>query len=151
MERATRDSNESKEKAGNRLLVIDDDRTFGAIISASAKAKGFEPLYCSSLIDLGSFARIREFDVAIIDYFLGSMQGDEIAAYVDTFFNEIPVIIVSSKPFEEEERAGWPTSVRSFIAKSAGPTAIIDAARNLVNRERLLKRLRHPRTSSPQL
>lgn len=137
------------QNATNRLLVIDDDRTFGAIISASAKTKGFDPLYCSSLIDLGSFARIREFDVAIIDYFLGSMQGDEIAEYVDTFFSEIPVIIVSSRPFNDDEVAAWPSSVRRFIAKSQGPTAIVEAARALVNREQLLRRLRVQRASSP--
>lgn len=134
-----------------RLLVIDDDRTFGAIISACAKTRGFEPLYCSSLIDLGSFARIREFDVAVIDYFLGSMQGDEIAEYVDTFFSEIPVIIVSSKPFGAEEVAKWPSSVRRFIAKSEGPAAIVEAAKNLVNRERLIRRLSTGRVSNSPL
>jgi DNA-binding response OmpR family regulator len=98
---------------------------------------------------LGSFARIREYDVAVIDYFLGSMQGDEIAEYVDTFFSEIPVIIVSSRPFNDDEVASWPSSVRRFIAKSHGPGAIVEAARALVNREQLLKRLRVSRTASP--
>ena len=29
--------------------------------------RGFEPYYFTSLIEMGSFARIRDFDIAVID------------------------------------------------------------------------------------
>lgn len=127
----------------DKLLVIDDDRTFGAIMTTVAKAKGFEPFYFTSLIEMGSFARIRDFDLAIIDYYLGSLRGDEIAEYVDTFFRDIPVMIVSSQDFQPEEISEWPVSVRKFCSKLEGPDAIIETARSILKRERMLKRLEH--------
>lgn len=127
-------------RVGDKLLVVDDDVCFGALISAVAKDRGLIPRFFTSLIDMGSFARIKEFDVAIIDYYLGSMRGDEIAEYVDTFFSEVPVIIVSSEDLRETRSVKWPASVRTFIPKTEGPVRIVEAARQIVKRERLLKR-----------
>lgn len=130
----------SSESLGDKLLIVDDDVCFGALISAVAKDRGFVPRFFTSLIDMGSFARIKEFDVAIIDYYLGSLRGDEIAEYVDTFFSEVPVIIVSSEDLRETRAVKWPASVRTFIPKSEGPGRIVEAAKQIVKRERLLRR-----------
>lgn len=132
----------------DKLLVIDDDRAFGAIVSAIARGKGFEPHYFTSLVEMGSFARIRDFDLAIIDYYLGSLRGDEIAEYVDTFFRDIPVMIVSSQEFKEDEISEWPASVRKFVSKMDGAEAIVETARSILKRERLLKRLERGSPSS---
>ncbi len=127
--------------ASDKLLVIDDDETFCKIVGAAGRSRGFETRCYSSLVDMGSFARIKEFDVAIIDYYLGSMRGDEIAEYVDTFFRDIPVLIVSAKDFETDQMAKWPDSVRRFVSKSAGADAIIANTREVLDRHRLLQRL----------
>lgn len=131
----------------DKLLIVDDDVCFGALMSAVAKSRGFAPHFFTSLIDMGSFARIREFDVAIIDYYLGTLRGDEIAEYVDTFFSDVPVIIVSSENLAETRSVKWPASVRKFIPKSDGPGRIVEAAATIVKRDRMLKRfLTYPRT-----
>lgn len=115
-----------------RVLIIDDDITFGAIIEAMAKKNGLDAEFHPSLVELGSFARLREFDLAVVDYFLESLRGDEVAQYADTFFEGLPVVVVSAKEFTAEETRRWPQSVREFIAKDKGPQAVIDAVkRNL--------------------
>jgi len=125
----------------DKLLLVDDDPCFSAIISAVARQHDFEPHIFSSLVEMGSFARIRDFDVALIDYYLDMLRGDEIAEYVDTFFGDIPVLIVSSRDFAPEEIAKWPQAVRRFVSKTEGAEAIVAAARSVLDRERLLKRL----------
>jgi len=127
--------------ATGKLLIIDDDRSFGAIIKAYAEQRGFETVFCTSLLELGSFARIREFDIAMIDYYLGNLRGDEIAEYVDTFFREIPVVIVSSESFKSEQVAKWPQSVRRFLAKSLGAPKIVEETAKVLGRERFLRHL----------
>jgi DNA-binding response OmpR family regulator len=128
----------------DKLVIFDDDVCFGALLSAKARAMGFDPRYFTSLVDLGSFARIKTFDLAIVDYYLGSIQGDEIAEYVDTFFAQVPVIIVSSEDFRATRSQKWPASVRQFVPKAEGPTKILEAARNVLQRERMLRRLASP-------
>ena len=127
--------------ASDKLLVIDDDATFCKIIAAAGKSRGFDSRCYGSLVDMGSFARIKEFDIAIIDYYLGSMHGDEIAEYVDTFFRNVPVLIVSARNFDKDQVAKWPDSVRRFVSKSSGADNIIASAREVLDRSRLLQRL----------
>ena len=122
-----------------KLLLIDDDESFGSILSVTAKSKGLEPHYYTSLLDLGSFALIEKFDIALIDYYLESLNGDEIAEYVDTFFAETPVIIVSAREFSEAEKARWPACVRHFVSKSLGAAQIVDEVITVLERDRLLK------------
>lgn len=127
------------DRSNDKLLLVDDDPGFGAILASIAKSKGFEPQWYSSLLEMGSFARIKEYDVAIIDYYLDCLRGDEIAQYVDTFFAGIPVIIVSSRNFTLQEISRWPSCVRRFVGKEKGAERIIDEARTILKRERLLK------------
>ena len=125
----------------DKMVIFDDDVCFGALITAKARSSGFEPRFFTSLADIGTFARIKDFDVAIIDFYLGTVRGDEIAEYVDTFFDGIPVIIVSSEDLRESRIRQWPASVRQFVPKSEGPHRIIEAAKSVLQRERLLRRL----------
>jgi DNA-binding response OmpR family regulator len=127
--------------SADKLVIFDDDVCFGTLLSAKARRAGFAPQFFTSLVDLGSFARIKEFDLAIIDYYLGSIRGDEIAEYVDTFFDQVPVIIVSSEDMRERRLQKWPASVRLFIPKADGAHSIIAGARQLLTRERMLRRL----------
>lgn len=129
------------QKRLDQLLIIDDDICFGALMSALAPKYGFEPRFFPSLVDMGSFARIKDFDIAIIDYYLGHLRGDEIAEYVDTFFENMPVIIVSAEASLGVREKTWPESVRSFVPKTAGIDYIADIARRVLNRERMLKKL----------
>lgn len=125
--------------ARDKLVIFDDDVCFGALITAKARAEGFDPRFFTSLVDMGSFARIKDFDVAIVDFYLGTIRGDEIAEYVDTFFDQVPVIMVSSEDMGDTKISRWPASVRRFVPKSAGPGRIIQAAEQVLRRERLLR------------
>jgi DNA-binding NtrC family response regulator len=140
---AKSDQENRETKSTDRLLIIDDDICFGALMSAVAPKYNLEPRFFPSLVDMGSFARIRDFDIAVIDYFLGHLRGDEIAEYVDTFFDDIPVIIVSAEESLSQREKTWPESVRIFLPKSIGPDGIAATARKVLSRDRFLKRFEH--------
>jgi DNA-binding NtrC family response regulator len=123
-----------------KMLIIDDDSTYGVLLSAIARKKGFEPHYYPSLLNLGSFACIRDYDIAVIDYFMDSVRGDEIAHYAQMFTMNVPVIIISGLNFGEEERKTWPACVKDFVAKEFGGERIIDAAAEVLKRQEFLKR-----------
>jgi DNA-binding NtrC family response regulator len=136
-----RSGTENKSEPKMKMLIIDDDPSFGMVLQAVAQSQGFYTHYVTSLLDLGSFARIKEFDVAVIDYYLGNLRGDEIAEYVDMFFQNIPVLIVSSNSFSNQDIEKWPSCVRRFVSKSEGPVKIIDKVKRVLERDQLLKRL----------
>ena len=126
----------------DKLIIFDDDPYFGALIAASARNFGFRPNFFTSLYAMGPFSRLKEYDLAIIDVYMDSIRGDELAAYIDMFLMQVPVILVSAEPLDlGSQDINWPPSVRAFVHKSLGPYRILKVARATLERERLLRRL----------
>ena len=127
-----------------RLLIIDDDPTYGRMVVGAARSRGIEAEHYMSLLELGSFARICEFDIAVLDFYLDNFRGDEIAQYVETFFCDMPVVIVSVHQFADQSMDNWPECIRRFIPKQQGLTALIDQVSDVLQRDHLIKRLNTP-------
>jgi DNA-binding response OmpR family regulator len=111
-----------------KILVIDDDPAFGKIMKALAEARGIQCDWAPSLESLGRVGSFAGYDLAILDYFLEKLTGAEIAEYVDAFFANIPVVIVSSRPDIHAQRRQWPKCVRMCVDKATGARSILDLA-----------------------
>jgi len=110
------------------ILLIEDDLAYGALMTAAAKAENVPLTVFASLADMGSFARMGEFDVAIFDYALDNVNGVEMSEYVTAFFSEVPVILISAYRLDQVKEKRWPASVRRFISKDMGVRSILSAA-----------------------
>jgi DNA-binding NtrC family response regulator len=110
------------------LLLIDDDEFFRTLFLAIARASDVPAEAFASLADMPSFAALKDYDCVIVDYFLESFRGPEIAEYVDVFFNDLPVLVISGGEINDQDKRAWPTCIRRFVAKEAGPYAIIEQA-----------------------
>jgi len=108
------------------LLLIDDDEFFRALFQAIADSLDVPAETYASLAELPSFAALREYDVAILDYYLESFKGPEIAEYVDVFFKDLPCLVISGGEIHDYDRRTWPACIRRFVPKSSGPYAIIE-------------------------
>jgi DNA-binding NtrC family response regulator len=122
------------------IVLIDDDEHFCSLMHLVGQNAAI-PIQCyESLYQLGSFACLREFDLAILDFHLDSINGIEIAEYVDTFFRHLPVLLVSGDSTFRHQLNRWPTSIKHFITKAAGPFAILSTACKILERDRYLQR-----------
>lgn len=114
-----------------RLLLIDDDETYGQLMTMVAASRGVQLDYFPSLAATGSIGAIGQYDAAILDFFLDSFTGTEIAEYFDAFFAETPVILVSGS-HENPAKAPPPKCVRRFMCKAVGPRRILDEAMTMI-------------------
>ncbi len=109
-----------------RLLVVDDDPTFGKIMERAASKKSAHVTYCESIEDFGAL-RNWDYDVVIMDYDLGAVTGFELTTYLEQFTAaQVPVILVSQT--QRVKSPHWPDAIRKFVHKSLGPFAILEAA-----------------------
>ena len=109
-----------------KILLIDDDPTFSKIMSKAAARSGVTMGSCQSVEDIDSVDP-GTYQVHIIDYDLGYVNGLEFVRYLESFsLGEIPVILVSHSNLPGKIR--WPDSIREFVHKNLGPFAILDAA-----------------------
>ncbi|HYX33411.1 MAG TPA: response regulator [Oligoflexus sp.] len=122
---------QSNSLAKRRVILIDDDRSFGLIMKQCALQHGIELDYFESLADLGFVALVGRYDVAILDYDLGNMTGVEIGEYLSVLFDRMPMLLISGTmrtPGPEEIKAGL---VRPFMHKNKGYDLILSTALEL--------------------
>jgi CheY-like chemotaxis protein len=108
-----------------RVLLVDDDPLFGKVMQRVAANLHVPLTYVRSLQDLGDPTKQR-FDVALLDYDLGSVTGVELAEYFEHIAQPMPVILISETTRTKNRR--WSESIRDFVHKGLGPFAIMDAA-----------------------
>ncbi len=111
-----------------RIILIDDDPTYRAIMRRVAQNEGIELETYESLMDLGSIGLLGRYDAAVVDYDLGPLNGIDIAEYLSSFFHEIPVVLVSEK-HREPTGKGWPGCIKRFVHKTSGYEYVLSQAR----------------------
>lgn len=116
-----------------RIILIDDDASFGKIIVNFAEARGVHLDYFQSLQEIGFLGHLANYSVAIVDYDLGSMNGIEIAEYLPALFGGMSMVLISGKDRTADVKNPWPHSVRQFVHKDSGPNEILDAALKLLH------------------
>ncbi len=129
MEMVILDKQRSKQFFRPKIVLIDDDPGFCAIMASYAAAKGLELDYYSSLLDLEYKGRPLDYSLAIVDYDLGSINGVEFMQYLPILFGDMPTILVSATHRQEDKGVPWPRCIREFIHKDCGPEEILDRAR----------------------
>ncbi|RYZ55942.1 MAG: response regulator [Proteobacteria bacterium] len=111
-----------------KMVLIDDDPSYTAIIARCAEREGIELDTFNSLSELGFVSLLRNYDVAIIDYDLGTLNGVEIAEYMSSLLDDMPMVLISASD-RSDEISEAPCCVRAFINKSAGFNKILETAR----------------------
>ncbi len=110
-----------------RIVLIDDDPVYGAVIGRWAQLEGVELDVFHSLDDLGFVGLLSKYDVAIVDYDLGEINGKDVAEYMTTLFGNKPMIMISGVD-RSKEMMNCPSCVKAFMKKSAGYEKILNTA-----------------------
>ncbi len=113
-------------KPRQSIVLIDDCPIFRHVMESTAADMNVDITCFSSLAEMYSLAHFSNYDLALIDYHLDSWCGLEIAKYIDIFFKNLPVVLVSGDSLEKQ--ATWPSSIRDVLDKKVGPRAIIESA-----------------------
>jgi len=126
-----------------RILLIDDDPVFIAVMKRWAMMEKVQLESYVSLDEMGFIGLFSNYDVAILDYDLGYTTGIEIARCTDALLHHMPIVIVSAKD-RSLECADAPTCVKAVLQKSKGYSHILNVATNLCrsNSENRLRELR---------
>jgi len=128
---------------GPRILLIDDDPVFIAVMKRWAMMEKVQLESYISLDEMGFIGLFSNYDVAILDYDLGYTTGIEIARCTDALLHHMPIVIVSAKD-RSLECSDAPNCVKAVLQKSKGYSHILNVATNLCrsNSENRLRELR---------
>lgn len=113
-----------------QILLIDDDRVYGKILQSTAKKYHIQLDICQSFSDLAHLPSMDSYFGILIDYQLENMKGSTIAKFVDWFYQEVPVIMISSSSewWLNTDIDRIPPCVKEFIHKDFQPKKILEEA-----------------------
>lgn len=118
-----------------KIVLIDDDPIYGAVIGRWAEIEGVKLDVFNSLDDLGFVGLLSQYDVDIVDYDLGEINGKDVADYMTTLFGNKPMVMISGID-RSKEMMNCPSCVKAFMRKSAGYEKILNTALKLRTKSR---------------
>lgn len=132
----------------DRVLLVDDDLSFLAVIKYLLQKSGFRVVACSSGKAAIELLKSDDFDVVISDYRMGEHSGLAVARVAWSLKPRIPVFIVTAysdglKSAYNQEFWGEPTEARPdrVFSKPVDEKALITAIKDIdKSRERGAKR-----------
>lgn len=119
-----------QKSARAKVVLIDDDPVYGAVIRRWAELEKVNLDVYNSLDDLGFLGLLSQYDVVIVDYDLGELNGKDVADYMATLFNNKPMVMISLVD-RSTEIMNCPSCVKAFMKKSAGYEKILNTALKL--------------------
>jgi len=116
---------------GAKILFIDDDPIFRAMVRRAANFQNLFVSIASSLKEIRPMAVPRLFDVVVVDYFLDNLKENLTGTEIASALEATPVLLVSYSDLVCANDDPWPSSIRKFVHKRLGATTILKEALKL--------------------
>jgi two-component system sensor histidine kinase and response regulator WspE len=135
LERIDRGAGAHAQRAGKRVLVVDDSLTVRELQRKLLLAAGYEVAVAVDGMDGWNALRNEPFDLLITDIDMPRMDGIELVTLLrrDSRLQALPVMVVSYKDREEDRRRGLDAGADYYLAKASfHDDALLDAVAELI-------------------
>jgi len=98
----------------NTILLVDSDKYYSGVFQQLLKLDGYEVVYCDSGSRALRFLQDKSFQVAIVDYHLPGMNGDEVSRLMRA---QSPDTIIVGFSLDSKEDAFLESGADAFYHK----------------------------------
>jgi FixJ family two-component response regulator len=132
-----KDSNVCEEKTSEASLVsiVDDDFSVGRSTQRLLRSSGFRAAVFTSAEEFLQSGRVRETDCLLLDVRMPGLDGLELQRRLVETNRQIPIIFLSARASEEEERRALQAGSADFLRKPVSKEKLLQA---------ILTVLKHP-------
>lgn len=125
----------SKQAAGDRILLIDDDRKLGSMVHDYLIENGFNVTIAVNGAQGIECHQSRSFDAIILDLMLPDMDGLEVCRKIRTRDN-IPVLMLTAKGDPFDRVIGLEIGADDYLPKPFMPRELLARLRAILRRSR---------------
>jgi len=101
----------------HKLLFVEDDKSFGYVLSEYLMLKGFEVLWKETADDGIKAVAHMHFDLAILDVNLRSKSGYDVAKYIQTAQPDLPYIFLTARDLKVDQLKGYQLGAEEYVTK----------------------------------
>jgi two-component system KDP operon response regulator KdpE len=120
---------------GERVLVVDDDRSLLRALSIGLRARGYEVATAVTGADGVTQVSLFQPDVVVLDMSLPDLDGVEVCARIRSF-SDVPVLVLSALGSESTKVAALDRGADDYVTKPFGMAELEARLRVLLRRTR---------------
>jgi DNA-binding response OmpR family regulator len=123
---------------GKRILIVDDDELVLIALQELLKSRHFEVVTVSRGVEALKKLDEEGFDLMILDIVMPEMDGFELCAKIREKPNgrKTPIIFLSAKNREEDQRRGLEVGADLFLSKPISPQKLLDLIAEVMGQDR---------------
>ncbi len=116
------------------ILLLEDDRSFGYILSEYLQMHNFEVHWEKSGEAVLDVLEKKSFDLAILDIMLPGIDGFKVAQQIQSNYKEMPFIFLSAKSLKIDKLKGFKLGAFDYITKPVDEELLVAKINALLNR-----------------
>ena len=121
----------------NRILLVEDDQSFGAVLKDYLTINNFEvTLATDGEQGLKEFTE-NEFDICIFDVMMPKKDGFSLAEDVKKIDKNTPIIFLTARNMREDILKGYQIGADDYITKPFNPLEVMARVKSLLRRTKM--------------
>jgi DNA-binding response OmpR family regulator len=117
-----------------KILIAEDDRDFGNILSQYITISGFEVVLGRDGKEAWELFNQGKYDICVLDVMMPEMDGFTLAEKIKESHPEVPVIFLTAKSLKEDIVRGLKIGADDYITKPFDPEVLILRINNILKR-----------------
>jgi DNA-binding response OmpR family regulator len=117
-----------------KILIAEDDRDFGNILSQYITMNGFEVILATDGQKAWDLFKESHPDLCVLDVMMPEMDGFTLAEKIKTLSPKMPFIFLTAKTMKEDIVRGLKLGADDYITKPFDPEALILRINNILKR-----------------
>jgi CheY-like chemotaxis protein len=125
-------------RESRKILIIDDNPAVRNMLSKLFQEYGYRTVTVDDGLKALQAARVEKPDLILLDVMLPGMDGYTVCRMIkfDRLLKSIPVIILTSRMGEEDNKRAAEVGADAYIVKAVRTVLIVDKVRELLSRPR---------------
>ncbi len=117
-----------------KVIIVDDDRDTREMLTLALELEGFDVGQAANGLRLISAMHVDRPDVILLDVMMSWIDGFELCRAIkqNPSFHDIPVIFISARKSDEDERAGRAAGAADYVPKPLDVDRLIERIRGML-------------------
>ena len=121
-----------KTRKQRSFLLIDDDKMFASIISATGKKQGMKIETLNEPPTTEEMKGLGEYEAVLLDYDLDTTTGFAVAEQLRKTFPKLPILLVSSTNRPCQDKLASRSNIAGFVSKWLKPIDFLAEAKKVI-------------------
>jgi len=117
---------------GLRILIVDDDKEFLALLSKSIESWGYEVISASGGKEALGMIKNKKADIVILDYLMPNMNGAETLEKIRRIDKKVPVIMFTASVQNMDTRIKE-SGADDYLLKPFNPEQLLEKVKKFLD------------------